>query len=32
MKNKELELAFELFIESIKCEVEDKKDKDNKNG
>lgn len=30
MKNKELELAFELFIESIKNEIESKKDK-NKN-
>lgn len=31
MKNKEVELALELFIESIKCEVEDKKEKGKKN-
>ena len=26
MKNKELELAFELFIESIKKDIENKKE------
>lgn len=27
MKNKDLELAFELFIESIKKDIESKKEK-----